>query len=268
MLEIVVLALIGLSGSDEPKGPPGKAELAAITARGRDLAAYDAAAWHASDAVMEKHPKPEALDRYIARKSDKGWTVAFGRLNEKRDRFLIAYEATQGAKPEVFTVKLVDPPREDDGFFLSAALAIETAQADFIKHFEGQQRPYNVSVLPAPKGRLWTYLLPAQTKAKVWPLGADVRYLVSPDGKKILEKRQMHKSIIELEQRAGDPDKLVAGIHTHIVSDVPEDSDVFHVLSRQPTVSELISTKSSIFEVEPSGEIKLLGKPEDVFKKE
>ncbi len=266
MLEIIVLALIGLSGGDEPR-PPGKAELAAITARGRDLAGYDAAAWHASDAVMETRPKPGAFQQYIAQKTAKGWTVAFGRLNEKRDRFLIAYEATQGAKPDRFTVKPFDPPRADAGFVLAAALGIETALADFTNHFEGEQRPYNVYVLPAPKDRLWTYLLPAQTKAKVWPLGGDVRYLVSPDGKKILEKRQMHKSIIELEQREGDPSQLVAGTHSHVLSETPEDSDVFHVLARKPAVAELVCTEHCVFVVEPDGAIKFVGKPDDVFQK-
>ena len=36
---------------------PTSAELAAITDRGRLLAEYDAAAWHATDAVLDAHPK-------------------------------------------------------------------------------------------------------------------------------------------------------------------------------------------------------------------
>jgi hypothetical protein len=66
-------------------------ELAGITARGRLLFEYDQAVWHASDAVMAKNPPKEALGRYVARKTDTGWVVAFGRLNEKRDAFLVAY---------------------------------------------------------------------------------------------------------------------------------------------------------------------------------
>lgn len=51
-----------------------------------------------------------------------GWVVAFGHLNDKRDAFLIAYEAIQGASPEQFTTKEFDPPQEDRGFYLQAAV--------------------------------------------------------------------------------------------------------------------------------------------------
>ena len=150
LIAFVVIALV-----DPPKGkePPTKKELAAITDRGRDLAGYDAAAWHASDAVQAKQPKEGSVVRYIARMIDKKWVVAFGRLDEKQGKFLITYEATQGDKPDVFDVKEMTPPKEDTGFFLSAARAIDTSLKDFMEHFEGEQRPYNVAVLPAEKGQ-------------------------------------------------------------------------------------------------------------------
>src|SRR5439155_24775462 len=53
--------------------------------------------------------------------------------------------------------------------------------------------PYNVAVLPARAEQLYVYLYPAQTGARLYPLGGDVRYLVDADGTKLLEKRQMHK---------------------------------------------------------------------------
>ena len=42
-----------------------------------------------------------------------------------------------------------------------------------------------VAVLPAEKDQFWVYVLPAPTKAGVWPLGGDVRYRISPDGAKV-----------------------------------------------------------------------------------
>ena len=82
------------------KEPPAGPELAAITeAGGHDLAALtDAAAWHASDAIRRNGPAREASSRYIARKTEKGWAVAFGRLDDKRQKFLMAYEAAHGDK--------------------------------------------------------------------------------------------------------------------------------------------------------------------------
>jgi hypothetical protein len=241
-------------------------ELAAISDRGRDLAGYDAATWHASDAVQAKQPKEGSVVRYIARKTDKGWVVAFGRLDEKREKFLIAYEATQGDKPDVFDVKEMTPPKEDTGFCLSAAKAIDTSLQDFMAQLHGERRTYNVAVLPAEKGQVWVYLVPAPTKPNVWPLGGDVRYLMSADGTKVMSKRQLHKSVIEVEPPKDEVNKQAAGIHTHVLDDIPEDTDVFHVLTRKPSVPEMILTKQFVFQVDPDGSIKYVGKAEDVPK--
>jgi hypothetical protein len=264
---VTALALLTFADPPQRKGPPSKEELAAITERGRNLAGYDAAAWHASDAVQTKDPKPGSVVRYIARKTDRGWTVAFGRLDEARDRFLIAFEAIQGKDPNHFDVKEFDPPKEDSGFFRSAAKAIDVALKDFTEHFEGQRRPYNVAVLPAEKGLWWVYLVPAPTKPGVWPLGGDVRYRMSADGTRVDGKRQLHRSVIENEPPKDEDQKPAAGIHTHVLDEIPEDTDVFHVLTRKPAMPELISTEHFVFVVEPDGSIKYAGKADEVFKK-
>jgi hypothetical protein len=260
------LAVVTLFNPPDGKEPPSKDELAAITQRGRDLAGYDAAAWHASDAVQAKNPKQGNVVRYIARETGKGWTVAFGRLDEKQDKFLIAYEATQSATPQVFDVKEFNPPKMDAGFFLSAAKAIDTALKDFTEHFEGESRPYNVGVLPAEKGHWWVYLVPAPTRVGIFPLGGDARYLVSSDGLKILAKRRLHKSVIEVEPPKDN--QQMAGIHTHVLSDMPEDTDVFHVLTRKPTVPELVSTEHFLFTVEADGSIKFQRAEQALKKKQ
>lgn len=264
---LTALALIAFADPPEPKKPPTKEELAAITERGRNLAGYDAAAWHASDALQAKDIKPGSVVRYIARKTDRGWAVAFGRLDEGKDRFLIAYEAVPGKDPDTFDIKEFDPPNEDSDFFRSAAKAIDVALKDFIEHFEGRQRPYNAAVLPAEKGQLWVYLVPAPTKPNIWPLGGDVRYLMSADGTKIRAKRPLHRAVIENEPPKDKDQQQVAGIHTHVLDETPEDTDVFHVLSRKPAVPELIRTEHFVFMVEPGGGIKYLGKADEVFKK-
>lgn len=263
---LIVLALFALADPETPKEPPSKTELSAITERGKNLADYDAAAWRASDALMAKKPKPGSVAGYIARKTGKGWVVAFGRLDEEKTNYLIAHEATRDQGKDAFEVKTFEPPKMDNGFFRSAAVAIETAVKDFTAHFEGEQRPYNVAVLPARNGQLWVYLVPAPTKPGVWPLGGDVRYLMSPDGGKVVTKRPLHKSIIENERPKDPSQKQVAGIHTHILAETPEDSDVFHVLTRKPSVPEMVLTKQFVFQIEPDGGINYLGKAEDVLK--
>jgi hypothetical protein len=57
---ILLLASIAASAQTARTTAATEAELAQITERGRNLAAYDVAAWHGSDAVMRCSPPKEA----------------------------------------------------------------------------------------------------------------------------------------------------------------------------------------------------------------
>lgn len=159
------------------------------------------------------------------------------------------YKAVQGTNLQQFTVKQFDPPEEDTGFYLHSAKAIDTA----LKDFQGEKRPYNVMVLPADSGKLYVYVVPAQTENGIYPLGGDVRYLISGDGASILAKRQLHKAILMRDLR--NVKHLTAQIHTHVLSDVPEDTDVFYVLSESPSIPEYIGTKYGIYVIAIDGSI-------------
>jgi len=230
---------------------PTQEELEAITERGKLLNEYDQAAWHATDAVQMANPKIVEGQRYVAKKENERWTVVFGKLNEDGSGFAIGYEATQKEQPRQFTVEKKAPEREDKGFFLFAARALDAA----LKDFGAPNRPYNTAVLPAAADQLYVYLYPAQTKARVYPLGGDARYLMSADGLKIIEKRQMHKVIIETTPPPKG--KTVAGFHTHVLSDLPEDTDVFHVLTKDPPMPEMIGAGRFLFETKTDGTIRI-----------
>lgn len=230
------------------------------------LAEYDAAAWHSTDAVLGLKPDQITGGRYIARKDDAKWVVVYGRLNETRDKFLITYEATAAETPDRFTVKKYDPPQEENAFCLFAARAIETALADFT----GEKRPYNAAVLPARAGQLYVYIYPARTEADVYLVGGDARYLISPDGLTIQEKRQLHKAILEYKdplksRQAKQGDKPVMGFHNHILDDVPEDTDVFYAMTRKPLAPEMIITWEYTYMVSPDGTIKYEGESAKLF---
>jgi hypothetical protein len=238
------------------RGATTEAELAEITERGRGLAEYDRAAWHATDTVQTANPKTVEGQVNIGKKTNGKWTIAFGALNADKSKFLIGYQAEQLAQPKEFAVKKNDPAREDQEFYLFAARAIELVLAEFGK----VNRPYNAAVLPVTtaddknqQALLYVYFYPAQTKAAVYPLGGDVRYLVSADGMKIIEKRQMHKTVLDVAPAKGK--KTVAGFHSHVLSDVPEDTDVLHVLQQDPPVPEMIATPHFVYEVAGDGTI-------------
>jgi hypothetical protein len=257
LLAAAFLVLPGLL-AQSVHGAPTEAELAAITERGRALAEYDQAAWHATDAAQTANPKTVDGQISIGRKANGKWTIAFGVLDAGKNKFLIGYEAQQLAEPKEFAVKKHDPAREDKEYYLFAARAIELTLAEFGK----ASRPYNTAVLPVTAaddkdqpGLLYVYFYPAQTKAGVYPLGGDVRYVVSPDGMKIIGKRQMHKTVLDVAPVKSK--KMVAGYHSHVLSDVPEDTDVLHVLQQDPPAPEMIGTPHFVYEVASDGTIRI-----------
>jgi hypothetical protein len=245
--------------------PPSQAELDAITARGKLLAEYDVAAWHATDAVLASVPRDSLKGtgaHYIACKTDAGWVVVWGRLNEQRDKLLIVYEAKQAATPVQFSVTKYDPPAVDTGYSLGATNALNTALQDF----KGEQGySYNAAVLPAPDAQFYVYVYPGSSEDGVYLLGGDVRYLISKDGLKVVERRQLHKSILRFDFSKPDGRKMEMGFHTHVLSDIPEDTDVFYVLARRPSVPEWVASKNYIYAIEPDGTIKCLGETDKVL---
>jgi len=231
---------------------PSPAQLKATSARGRMLAEYDVASWHATDAVEALKPDHAAAPLSLARKVGGKWEVVFGRPSPERDRFLILYRASQGATPEDFSVKKFDPPADDRGFYFHASKALETAAKDLGK----LARPYNSYVLPNANGQLYVYFLPGQTTEGAYPLGGDARYTVTLDGGTIVSKRQMHKTIVEKKESVQPGQTLAGGYHTHALSNDVEDSDVFHVLTRNPSVPEIVGTPDKhVYEIHTDGSI-------------
>lgn len=251
---LLTLCLAASLASAEKPDKDLIAYLAGVTERGRALYAYDQAAWHGTDAIFALHPDTNGLTHYICTKTPNGWLVTFPKWNGAHDQLLVAYEAMESGQPGHYEARKYDPPIAASNSLAPMERALELALADFPR----PNRPYNTAILPAPDGNLYVYLYPGQTKDTVWPLGGDVRYTISPDGASIVEKRQLHKSILDMEYK---PDAhVVSGFHTHLLSDVPEDTDVLYVLNRRPSMPEFIGTSKHFFSVEKDGSIRIVKK--------
>jgi hypothetical protein len=192
-------------------------ELDGISTRGREIAEYDGAAWHGTDAAQALRPPEGAADDTL------------------------------------YAAAAVTPVEADSGYFARAARAVDLA----IHDFGPVTRPYNPVVLPIDGADDWfVYLVPAPTRFGFWPLGADVRYRVSADGRSVRERRRLHNTVIEYgppSRQAGK--ELKAGFHTAVVADGPEDTDVFLVLTRQPRVPEYIVSETFYFRIDIDGRI-------------
>lgn len=248
-----------------------------ITKRGKEIADYDNACWHATDALKEKFGlKSKETKYFLAEKGDKsdksdtkGWVVYFGKLNADEDKFLIVYEADCGTDPKSVkdvSVKKHEPPKEETGDLLLKALALRTCHAVFLPG----KFTYNSCVLSAPNGEHYVYFYPGSTTAGLYLLGGDVRYRVAHDGQHIVETRTMHRSVLPyprpVPESMGDYKALI-GLHSALVDNIPEDTDVFHVLSRKPKVPEMIITKKFVYQIGVDGAIEYMGTFDEFRKK-
>jgi hypothetical protein len=104
---------------------------------------------------------------------------------------------------------------------------------------------------------MYVYIAPAPTVAGVYPYGGDARFMVSADGASILENRRLHKTILEYKPPPKNAKETpVSGMHVHVLSNVPEDTDVFYVLSRKPLLPEVVVTDHFLYTVSTDGSIK------------
>lgn len=78
-----------------------------------------------------------------------------------------------------------------------------------------------------------------------------MRYRISADSKTIAEKRPLHKTV--LETTIASPGQTVAGVHSHVLTEVPEDTDVLHVLRRE--LPEFVGCGGRVYQVAVDGKI-------------
>ena len=242
-----------------------QARLDSITVRGRALAGYQRAALLASTQLMATNPDPWRVQRYVGYQTDSGWVVAFGRLSIERDTFYVSHIAIPAAVggqrvDSLFEFETFAGPAPDTDFLVRAARATDLG----VMTLGMTARAYSAAAIPAEHGEWWVYVTPAVDAAGVWPLGDDVRYRVSADGHRVLETHRMHIGMVEDVARAGkDGARLAAGWH-RATRDIPEDSDVFHVLARKPPIPEVVVTRHHRYVVGVDGSIRYVQGKETV----
>ena len=243
-----------------------QARLDTISARGRALAGYQRAALLASTQLMATNPDPWKVQRYVAYHADSGWVVAFGRLSTQRDTFYVSHIAIPAAisgqrVDSLFEFQTFADPAPDTDFLVRGARAMDMG----VMTLGVTERSYAAAASPVEEGEWWVYLTPAANAASVWPLGDDVRYRVSADGFRVLGTHRMHVGMVS--GAAGtrtDGTRVAASWHRTTVHDLPEDSDVFHVLARRPQVPEIVVTRHHQYVVGVDGSIKYAQKKEMV----
>lgn len=264
---LVALPMLSAVGAREliAQSAPSQQQLDSVSARGRALAGYQRAAWLASAQLLATNPDPWKVQRYVAYHADSGWVVAFGRLDSQRETFYVSHigipAAVNGQRVDsLFEFQTFGEPGPDSDFLVRAARAQDLA----VMTFGATSRPYSAAVIPNEKGDWLVYLLPSADAASAWPLGDDVRYRVSADGRRVLETHRMHAEMVDAEGTTSDRTRLTAGKPRKALHDLPEDSDVFHVLMTRPSSPEIVATSRYRYVVSVDGSIKVLSAKETV----
>lgn len=232
---------------------PSRDSLAGITRRGRTLAEHDRAARLGAEAARLAAPPGRRIHWQLARKTERGWEVAFGRLAPASDTFFIEHVAMPGIQAE-WAASSFEPAQPDTGYFLRAGRAIETALAMFP---QPPARDYAATAVPADDGPWWwVYVYPAADE-RVWPLGDDVRFRVSADGRVITETRHLHAGMTLYTHRtARTGSTMVSSSRPAVPGDTPEDTDVTHVLQRRPALPEFVSAGRFRYRIDVDGSIR------------
>lgn len=191
---------------------------------GRRIAAYDAAVRHATRALLASEPDQHRISLYVARQEDARWHVYFGSFNVLSSEFSTAYEAVQeepgGDRYRILQRSSRERPEPE---LSRAARALVTA----LGAFEPRWERYQTFVWLDFAGRWVTYFLPGPTAEGSWPIGADMRVLVSFDGERILETTTFHADLTVVEPSR---EAAVATHHRHLAGENPAPTDFAYVL--------------------------------------
>ena len=264
-LAVASVASAVLSRLAGAQGAAAQTQLDEISVRGRALAGYQRAALFASTQLMATNPDPGRVQRYVAYHADSGWVVAFGRLNSTRDTFYVSHIAIPAAingqrVDSLFEFKTFSGSAPDADFLVRAARAMDVG----VMTLGVTIRAYSAAALPAENGDWWVYLTPAADVASVWPFGDDVRYRISADGERVLETHRMHVGMVEDVVARKEGSRLAVSWHRASVRDLPEDSDVFHVVARRPPLPEVVVTRHHRYVVSVDGSIRYVQGKETV----
>lgn len=198
---------------------------------GRMLYAYDQAAWHGSDAVMallraDPTQTQERVRGYVVEPEADGWRVSFGRLSADSAAFLSAFEAHLDSGYVSQRAEVHPDPVRRTGFPREAMRALTAATARFVPSV---RVAYNSAVLPAPDGRIYVYLLPAQPAMNVYHVGADVRYTFDSASGSIVEETPLHRALNTFDFRK---QPSASTFSTAVLTDIPTETDVFFAVSQ------------------------------------
>ncbi|MGC4067451.1 MAG: hypothetical protein QM784_22950 [Polyangiaceae bacterium] len=201
---------------------------------GQEIFEQDSISARATDALRSKVKTLDPRTRgWLTLKNGEQWTVPFliRDGNALDVLYRVKFKNFLDGSPEV---EISDPPTPADDGIGKMFAARETAMQ---QQFQACSDRYNTVVLPATalgKEGWLVYLLAATTEPNVVVSGGHHRFLVSPDGTKILDHFQFTKACLNLPfPKVERGERVGAMMITHLTSDTPTEMHVFLSLLHQ-----------------------------------
>ena len=219
----------GPAAESQPIPADLSAEVQTAARVGAAIYAQDQASWKATDVMLEHtHGKPDPRAHgWVTLEQPSGFRVLFVGLVENKPLAFYEVKLGDGQPPRISDV---NPPAPLDPDAEVRFKAIHAADPPRDPDFLLCSKTYNSVVLPASlvgKQGWLVYLLAATHEPKVAVVGGHHRFLISPDGSRILEHTQLSRSCLNLKQDTSDGFKPEAMFASHLVTSAPIETHVF-----------------------------------------
>ncbi len=205
-------------------------------ATARWLREYLAAGLLAARAAEQAHVPEAERDTAVKRLGPERWRVFFG-----RDRSGQAFQVTRQLLVTGTSTRWepLAKPIPLDPRLLAQVRAVQT-----VEQYMESRRPgwrsrrqtqdhvlYNPFVRRVAGGAIQVWLIPFSSDPQVLVLGGDYRVRVSPDGRKVLAFRSLHRGLVRIRRPATRPPRAVVLNHVHrgAEGDLPRASDLLKI---------------------------------------
>lgn len=241
---------------------PSAEALTLIENRAILLADYERAVTKATQLLTANtQNRYSAFESYIALKEKAMWLVFFGHIQDEVGAFLItnSFQCSDLSCDKMASVEdLKINAREIFELAKAAQLALLFLGVNF--------SDYDTKVFREKDRSVTVYVTPSSKKEGIELIGGDFKFSISPDASEIFTKTTLHKNILEVPMPSSGTNKVAGGFHTHVLNDLPTETDVAFILLNPQLAPNYIVGPTWMSYIDANGRIKVLGKTKEILE--
>ena len=230
-----------------------------IESRGKEIAGYERAATTSTDLLKASNPEWDKLGIYLAIKEGMQWRVYYGKLSDNLEDFVVAYSYLCS-----FSTCSLQPISSLSNDSIELASAIQLSA----KHIatESSFPEFNPSAFREKDGTISVYMLPVNRDPSVHLIGGDFKFTCAPNGRNIVSKTKLHKTIIKTGPPPGT--ELKARMHGHVLTELPTETDVALAILDPQHVDHFVVGFAWTWRIDKNGRITVWDSNENIQKEQ